>query len=110
MGIKCGKCTGRHDNVAAIRACHDESLFTCTWLVDTRQITEDGEPIIIECGRDGYPLPGDRGTTCSAGHENVSMETQWREGWAYVDAEDAAGYARDTLRTPVLMDGHAFIG
>lgn len=61
--------TGTHGSVDAVRRCHlDPGTFTCDWLIDTRQVTEDGEPVIRECGALGWEIPD--GITCENGHEH----------------------------------------
>lgn len=109
--IRCGNCRHRHDNIDAIRACCNGTLETCDWLVDTREYDEDGGKIILPCGADSYPLPGDRGVTCARGHEHIWMEVAAREGLAYVTADEAPGFMRNNPgMTALLMDGSPWRG
>lgn len=109
--IKCGHCGGHHHDIERVYACslpEGSGVGICDWLIDTQQYDEDGGKVIIECGAEMYVTR--RGTTCQRGHENVSLEVQWREGWAYVTEDEAAGFQKNTGRRAVLMDGHVWVG
>lgn len=107
MKIRCGHCGNTHQAVDVVRACHrGAQLFDCGWLVDTREYDEDGGQIIVECGADAWQT--DRGWECANGHSHVYAEVAYQEGWAYVTEDEADGYAKDTLRTPVLMNGQVW--
>ncbi|WP_433259269.1 hypothetical protein ACQPYK_49690 (plasmid) [Streptosporangium sp. CA-135522] len=108
MPIKCGNCSNRHFSVTSVRMCYQYGgVLPCDWLIDTRRYTEDGEPIIVACGADAWTT--DRGWRCAAGHEHVSAEVRDREGWDYVTEDEAEGFARNTGRVPVLMNGHPWV-
>ncbi|GIH86475.1 hypothetical protein [Planobispora rosea] len=105
MFIKCGNCHRRHSSIAAVRACSQGSeISSCSWLVDTGHCTEDGEAVIVECGADSWTT--DRGWRCATGHSHVPADIRYQEGWDYVTADEAAGFANETGRLPVLMNGH----
>ncbi|GIH95313.1 hypothetical protein ACFFMN_23415 [Planobispora siamensis] len=104
--IICGHCQDRHATVTAVRACSQGIQVTpCHWLVDCGY-DEDGGMIATACGADSYTT--DYGWRCTAGHSHVSAEVRAAEGWDYVTEDEAAGYLKNTGRTPVLMNGHTW--
>jgi hypothetical protein len=79
------------------------NTFTCEWLIDTGQLTEDAEPIILECGA---PARGDdHGWACDAGHSHVYAERRYAEGWDYASDPGEAAQLIQYGTFPVLMDG-----
>ena len=120
MTIKCGKCSTpatavRHTSVAAVKACHDGTLFTCHWAVekwigwvDEETGEADGDMQIVDCGADA--IATERGWTCTAGHEHVNIDTRMAEGWDYAQEY---GEAMDLARAgvePRTMTGHIVLG
>lgn len=80
-----------HETIEGVRACHRGETWACTWLNGRTEHTEDG-PVLVtsECGALAYPLPGDRGYTCEAGHEHIYAEVRADEGWEYAEDQDEA--------------------
>jgi len=110
--IRCAKCHQRHTSVAAVRACHEGTLTTCHWAVqrwvgwvDEETGESDGDMQVVDCGAEAVVT--DRGWTCAAGHEHVTMEARHAEGWDYAEEY---GEARDLALAgvePRTMSGHA---
>lgn len=110
--IQCGHCRQPHTSVAAVKACAGGNLFPCHWLVERpgRTVYDDQgncdwiEGSVGDCGAEA--IATDRGWTCAVGHEHVTAQARWTEGWDY--AADA-GEAMDLVRAgrqPFTMDGH----
>lgn len=116
--ITCGKCKATHEAVASVRACYDDRLFPCNWLVERPAPwyydEETGEswggedgPVIEDCGADA--IVTDRGFTCSAGHGHVYAEIRNAEGWEYAeDADEAKRLARAGVEPRDLVTAGAF--
>lgn len=103
--IKCGHCTKTHTATDAVKACSQGNLFPCHWAVK-RYVGDPDEPWLttVDCGADA--IATERGWTCNAGHEHVTMETRLDEGWDYAeDADEAMDMARAGVQ-PFTMDGH----
>lgn len=108
--IRCGKCKASHTSIDAVRACYTGALFSCHWMVeryigwvDEETGEGEGENQIVDCGAEA--IGTERGWTCAAGHEHVTIEAQHNEGWAYAaDAGEAILLARAGVE-PRTMDG-----
>lgn len=88
--INCAHCHGSHHTVAQVRVCglgiyidpetgEQREAAPCTWLIETT--TEEGFPSARECGHPMWQTA--RGSTCAAGHEDVTCEVRAQEGWDY---------------------------
>lgn len=102
--INCAHCKGTHQTAEGVRQCHQgREIDVCGHLYYTGEWTEDGERVVAECGTDAWW--DERGSDCANGHFNASMETQYAEGWRYVDDEDEARQMRSLGLDAVAMNG-----
>lgn len=102
--ISCGKCQGHHNSAAGVRECYEgKEIGSCPHQYYLRERTEDGLKMIEECGMDSWETG--RGSDCTYGHENVSMETQFAEGWRYADCPEEAANLRSMGIDAVSMRG-----
>ena len=115
--IRCGKCANTHTSSDAVRACYEGRLFTCHWLIEAPGHyvvvdEETGEADWIEGGVvdcNAEAIATERGWTCAAGHEHVTMQARHAEGWDYAhDAEEAKRLAVAGVDA-VDMQGRVFV-
>lgn len=116
MNIKCGKCsttdkTVRHTSVVAVKACHSDDLFSCHWATekwigwtDEETGESDGDMQIRDCGAEA--IATERGWTCAAGHEHVTMQARHDEGWDYAQEYGEAMDLALAGVEPRTMTGH----
>lgn len=98
----CGQCERRHHSAEVGRRCHAGKTYPCGWQIQVG-LDEDGGAVIDECGAAAWDT--ERGWKCDAGHEHVTAEARWREGWDYAaDPGEAMLLARAGVQ-PVAMDG-----
>lgn len=91
-----------HANAAAVRSCFLGD-GVCDWLMDMGTHPEDGERMIMECG---YALHVTaRGHHCDNGHQHVTAEVRWTEGWDYASDELEAEGLRKCGVEAVAMNG-----
>lgn len=95
----CGKCKAPAESAATVQACYAGERVPCGWLVEYPgtyvEVEMDGEHFsdwieggVKECG--AHVTFTDRGWSCEAGHEHVSMEARHAEGWEYAECYDEA--------------------
>lgn len=101
--ITCGNCKNTHHSAAAVRACHTGNLFPCHWGVEDAD--EDGQ-FIRDCAAEA--IATERGWTCAAGHEHVTMEARHAERWDYAEDGVEAGRMAMHGMGAVHMDGTPF--
>lgn len=109
--IRCGNCQEPHRSVEAIKACHGgATILACGWLVATfRSFGEDEVwPDTVECGAEA--ILTERGYSCAAGHEHVTMEARHAEGWDYAEDYDEAKALAFAGVEPLTMSGHLVTG
>jgi hypothetical protein len=86
----------------------DETATTetwpCGWLMYAGR-DEDGELVVVECG--AVATENSRGWTCTNGHEHVTAEARYREGWDYASDAGEAAQLRKYGTDVVAMDGGA---
>lgn len=111
MSVRCGNHHATHGNDPvyhadreSVRRCYNPNVetFLCGWLVQ-RGWTEDGEPIVVECG--ALATATERGWSCEAGHEHVTAEARHNEGWDYAHDEHEAKQLRGVGVQAVAMSG-----
>lgn len=115
MYATCGKCGGKHDSVAATRACHTGDLFACHWMVekwvgwtDEETGQSEGDMQVVDCGAEA--IATERGWTCAAGHEHVTAEARHAEGWEYAEDWGEAKNLAAAGVEPLTMSGHVVLG
>jgi hypothetical protein len=102
--ISCGNCKGHHNSPQGVRKCFEgKEIGSCPDQYYLPGYTEDGLRMIEECAMDLWY--DDRGSTCTNGHFNASMETQYREGWRYADCPEEAANLRSMGIDAVSMRG-----
>jgi hypothetical protein len=102
----------------------DTETWPCTWLMEVPHyrthppmFTEDGElacgyceesaSAVIECKAVSYTTAD--GWACEAGHEHVTAEARYEQGWDYAaDLGEARGLAKAGTM-PVDMEGRPWI-
>jgi len=112
--IRCGNRTAHrselpeyHRTVEGVRRCFAGTAFRCDWNIEVP--SEDG-PVIREC----YDVTGavawttDRGWECESGHEHVTQEARWAEGWEYCENDDDVKRVAAAGLLPVGMDGGSY--
>lgn len=104
MNAKCGKCAKTHSSIASYKACHTGDLFSCHWMVQ-RYVGDPDEPwlTVVDCGAEA--IATERGWTCAAGHEHVTMQARHDEGWDYAEDAGEAHAMVGAGVTPFTMDG-----
>lgn len=105
----CGNCGTQTEKTDLVRACHAGTVGNCPDLMDTHTYDEDGQKVIVEC-RAHMWHDAEGNSFCERGHINYTLEYQWRNGFAYVTEDEAAGFVKDTGRMAVLMDGKTWLG
>jgi hypothetical protein len=120
MNIKCGKCSTsatavHHTSVAAVKACHEGNLFDCHWAVErwigwTDEETgySEGDTQIVDCAAEA--IATERGWTCAAGHEHVTMQARHDEGWDHAEEYGEAMAMALAGIEPRTMSGHVVLG
>lgn len=113
--IRCGHCSASHTSTAAVKACSQGNLFTCHWTVeryvgwtDDETGYSEGEMRFEDCGADA--IATERGWTCAAGHEHVSIEARHNEDWEYAEDYDEARNLALAGVEPLTMSGHLVLG
>jgi len=105
----CGNCGTQTEKIDLVRKCYQQAVGNCPDLMDTHTYDEDGQKVIVECRAHAwYDTEGN--SFCERGHSNYTLEHQWKNGWAYVTEDEAAGFVKDTGREAVLMDGKVWLG
>lgn len=103
--MKCGKCGTDAESVASVKACYAGQVEPCGDLVPDGY-DECGTLQTKECG--AHATFTRRGHSCEAGHEYVSMEARYNEGWDYAeDEQEAAMLAQAGVEGRVVDSGWA---
>lgn len=91
---------GFHKSVNQVKACYG-LVALCGWQSQGAWIEDFYE--IIEC--DGIITENERGWSCSYGHEHVTAEVRYAEGWDYASDEQEAAQLRKYGVDAVAMNG-----
>jgi hypothetical protein len=105
-----------HPSAELVRACYEAkrdvqagiAVWPCSWLAQ-EGFTEDGVPVIVECG-----LPtrftDDKGSyACIGGHDHVPAEVRFEQGWDYAEDDDEARRLAQAGTRPVQVNGDSWI-
>lgn len=113
--IACGHCQQPHTSVAAVKACSTNDLFACHWAVERYEGWVDEETgeaeswlVTVDCGAEA--ISTERGWTCAAGHQHVSMQARADEGWDYAEEYGEAMTMAMAGIEPLTMTGHIVLG
>lgn len=113
--MRCGKCGEDAASVATVKACYAGEREACGWIVAgfeswVDEETGEGEswPVEKPCG--AHVTFTERGWSCEAGHEHVSMQARAAEGWDYAEEYGEAMSMAMAGVEPVTMSGHVVLG
>ena len=104
--MTCPNCQAPSESAASVRACYAGQREACGWEM-AKGWNEDGR-VYGPCG--AHVTFTERGWTCEAGHEHVSMQARHAEGWDFAEEYgEAMAMARAGVE-PRTMSGHVVTG
>lgn len=104
--MKCGNCGQTTESVETVKACFAGQREPCGWVVPAGY-NEDGA-CYADCG--AHVTFTERGWSCEAGHEHVSMEARHAEGWEYAEDYGEAMNLAHAGVEPLTMSGNVVTG